>query len=155
MEVTSSLQEPDLDLILHGLGDPLKTAESIVFYLRSRFSHIRIIVLHLAMSATTMIACAADEIVMGKHSFLGPTDPQFLLATPLGMRSVAAQSVLDQFDKAQRECSDPTRLSIWLPILRQYGPDLLVQCEEALKMSKELVRQWLKSYMFKDSFDGE
>jgi ClpP class serine protease len=29
----------------------------------------------MAMSAATMIACAADVIVMGKHSFLGPIDP--------------------------------------------------------------------------------
>ena len=155
MEVTSSLQGPELDLILHSPGGSPEATEAIVSYLRSRFSHIRIIVPQLAMSAATMIACAADEIVMGKHSFLGPTDPQLLLATPLGVRSVPAQSVLDQFDKAQRESSDSAKLSTWLPMLSQYGPDLLVQCESALKMSKELVQQWLKSYMFKDSPKGE
>lgn len=155
MEVTSSLRGPDLDLILHSPGGLAEAAEAIVFYLRSRFSHIRVIVPQLAMSAATMIVCAADEIVMGKHSFLGPTDPQLLLATPLGMRSVAAQSVLDQFDKAQRESSDPEKLSTWLPMLSQYGPDLLVQCEVALEMSEELVQQWLESYMFKNSSNGK
>ena len=40
-------------------------------------------------------------------------------------------------------------------MLSQYGPDLLVQCESALKMSKELVTTWLRTWMFKDMDDGE
>lgn len=149
MEVTSGLSG-DLDLILHSPGGSPEAAEAIVSYLRSRFSHIRVIVPHLAMSAATMISCAADEIVLGKHSFLGPTDPQILLVTPLGARFAPAQAILDQFDRAKKECSDPAKLSAWLPMLNQYGPDLLVQCEEALKLSKELVRTWLKTYMFQN-----
>ena len=155
MEVTAKLRGPNLDLVMHSPGGALEAAEAIVSYLRSRFSHIRVIVPQLAMSAATMIACAADEIVMGKHSFLGPTDPQFPLATPLGTRLVPAQSVLDQFDKAQRECADPAKLAAWMPILGQYGPDLLVRCEKALEMSKELVSQWLQNYMFRNVPDRQ
>jgi hypothetical protein len=33
-------------------------------------------------------------------------------------------------------------------MLNQYGPDLLVQCENALAMSRALVRTGLSSYMF-------
>ena len=153
MEVSYGLGGGELDLILHSPGGSPEAAEAIVSYLRQRFSHIRVIVPQLAMSAATMIACAADEIVLGKHSFLGPTDPQILLQTSLGMRAVPAQTVLDQFDRAQRECSDPAKLSAWLPMLGQYGPDLLVQCESALAMSKELVKTWLETYMFKGDPD--
>ena len=153
MEVSQGLESNHLDLILHSPGGSPEAAEAIVSYLRSRFSHIRVIVPQLAMSAATMIACAADEIVLGKHSFLGPTDPQLLLQTSLGIRAVPAQAVLDQFDRAQRECTDPAKLSAWLPMLSQYGPDLLVQCESALGMSRELVTTWLKTYMFKDKDD--
>lgn len=148
MEVTAGLQGTDLDLILHSPGGSPEAAEGIVSYLRSRFSNIRVLVPQLAMSAATMISCACDEIVMGKHSFLGPIDPQLLVSTPLGLRSVPAQAVLDQFDKAQRECEDPTKLSAWLPMLSQYGPDLLIQCETALNLSRELVATWLEAYMF-------
>ena len=155
MEVTAGMSGGDLDLILHSPGGSVEAAESMVSYLRSRFSHIRVIIPHLAMSAATMVACAADEIVMGKHSFLGPTDPQFALSTPLGLRSVPAQAVLNQFDKAQRECSDPTKLSAWLPMLTQYGPDLLERSEMALKLSKTLVKQWLQIYMFKGVDNSE
>ncbi len=150
MEVSQGLQGSQLDLILHSPGGSVEAAEAIVSYLRSRFRHIRVIVPQLAMSAATMISCAADEIIMGKHSFLGPTDPQLTLSTSLGIRSVPAQAILDQFDRAQRECSDPAKLSAWLPMLSQFGPDLLVRCESALAMSKELVQQWLQQYMFKN-----
>ena len=154
MEVTAGLSGSTLDLILHSPGGSLEAAEAMVSYLRTRFAHIRVIVPQLAMSAATMISCAADEIVLGKHSSLGPTDPQILLDTPLGVRSVPAQAVLDQFDKAKQECADPANLSAWLPMLNQYGPDLLVRCETALNLSKELVRTWLQTYMFKNSTDS-
>lgn len=153
MEVSHGLNNDKLDLILHSPGGSLEAAEAIVSYLRCRFSDIRVIVPQLAMSAATMIACAANKIVLGKHSFLSPTDPQIVLSTPLGVRSVPAQAILDQFDQARRECADPKKMSVWLSILSQYGPDLLVQCESALALSKELVKTWLKSYMFKEEKD--
>ena len=153
MEVSQGLTGDRLDLIMHSPGGSPEAAEAIVSYLRQRFSHIRLIVPQLAMSAATMIACAADEIILGKHSFLGPTDPQILLPTPSGVRQVPAQAVLDQFDRAQAECADPAKLSAWIPMLGLYGPDLLVQCESALDMSKEVVKSWLKMYMFKDVSD--
>lgn len=155
MEVSQGLAGDQLDLILHSPGGSPEAAEAIVSYLRQRFTHIRVIVPQLAMSAATMISCAANEIVLGKHSFLGPTDPQLLLQTSLGIRAVPAQAVLDQFDRATRECADPAKLSAWLPMLGQYGPDLLVQCELALAMSKELVKTWLESYMFEGLDDCE
>ena len=67
------IAESSLDLILHSPGGSPEAAEAIVGYLRARFRHIRVLVPQLAMSAATMIACACNEIVMGKHSFLGPT----------------------------------------------------------------------------------
>ena len=150
MEVNAGLEGENLDLILHSPGGSAETAEAIVSYLRSRFSHIRVIVPNLAMSAATMIACAADEIMLGKHSFLGPTDPQISISTALGNRYAPAQAILDQFDKAQRECVDPDKIPAWIPMLNQYGPDLLVLCETELDLSRELVTDWLKAYMFKD-----
>ena len=118
MEVSYGLESDGLDLILHSPGGSPEAAEAIV-YLRSRFTNIPVIVPQLAMSAATMIACAANEIVLGKHSSLGPTDPQILIPTSLGIRAVPAQAVLDQFDRAQRECADPAKLSAWLPMLSQ------------------------------------
>lgn len=152
MEVMHGLSGNKLDLIIHSPGGRAEATEAIVKYLRSKFSDIRIIVPHEAMSAATMLACAGDRIVMGSHSFLGPIDPQFLLATSLGVQSVPAQAILDQFDRAKREClENRNNLAVWVPSLQQYGPALLQQCENAMTLSKKLVTEWLSAWMFKKS----
>ncbi len=155
MEVTAKFDGTDIDLILHSPGGSVNAAEAIVSYLRSHYSYIRVLVPLYASSAAAMIACAADEIVMGNHSFLGPTDPQLSLSTPLGFRPVAAQEILEQFSMAVDECSDPSRLSAWLPMLSQFGPDLIVNSQNALKLSKSLVKRWLRDYMFKGDTNSD
>ena len=150
MEVIYGLTGSKLDLILHTPGGSLEVAEAFVIYLRSKFQNIRIIVPSMAMSAGTMVACSGNVILLGKHSFLGPTDPQLPMRTATGLRMVPAQSILDQFDRAQRECKDPSKLSSWLPMLNQYGPDLIVQSEKALEISQELVESWLSKYMLQN-----
>jgi hypothetical protein len=154
MEVIHGLKGPSLDLIMHSPGGSPGAAEALVSYLRSKFDNIRVVVPHMAMSAATMISCAADEIVMGKHSFLGPTDPQLMLPTGEGIRAVPAQAILEEFEQAIEECQDPKRIGAWLPKLSQYGPGLLVQCKNACELSALLVEQWLKTYMFKGEADG-
>jgi hypothetical protein len=140
----------ELDLILHSPGGSPEAAESVVCYLRGIFTNIRVIVPHLAMSAATMIACAANRVVMGQHSFLGPTDPQLLLNTPLGPRAVPAQAIIEQFQRAKTDCRDVNLLRAWAPMLPQYGPDLLVTCENASKLTRSLVFEWLRTYMLAD-----
>lgn len=151
MEAVHGLEGPNLDLILHSPGGSPGAAEAVVSYLRSKFDHIRVIVPHMAMSAATMIACAADEIIMGKHSFLGPIDPQMVLNTSLGQRMVPAQAIIQQFELAKDQCKDPTLVRAWLPMLSQFGPDLLVSCQNASDLAEELVREWLAAYMFRES----
>ena len=145
MEVSKGLKGPALDLILHSPGGSAEAAASMVHYLRSRFDDIRVFVPLAAMSAATMWALAANQIVMGKHSQLGPIDPQ--LVTPQG--NIPARAILDQFDRAKKECADnPALLGAWLPILQQYGPALIEQCENAEKLARRLVTEWLETYMF-------
>jgi hypothetical protein len=154
METVSNVSERELDLILHSPGGSAEAAESIVEYLRTRFDHIRVIVPIAAMSAATMVALGADEIVMGAHSQLGPIDPQFTVFTPEGPRSAPAQAIKDQFDSAKEECkTDPGAISAWLPILRSYGPGLIAQCDHQRALAEELVARWLEKYML--SGDGD
>ncbi|HZP17606.1 MAG TPA: hypothetical protein VFB00_06560 [Terriglobales bacterium] len=153
METVYGLPNDRLDLMVHSPGGSAEAAEALVTYLRQQFRDIRAIVPHAAMSAATMICCGCDRILMGKHSFLGPIDPQFFLNTPLGLQSVPAQAILDQFAQAKEECKDSANLAAWLPMLGQFGPGLLVQCKNALDLSKGVVERWLEQYMF--SGDGD
>ena len=155
MEVIHGLSGPNLDLILHSPGGSLEAAEALVTYLRSKFSHIRIIVPQMAMSAATLIACAGDLLVLGKHSFLGPIDPQIIINTPLGQRMVPAQAIIEQFEQAKKECRDAATLGAWMPLLSQYGPDLLVSCEHVSRLSRELAEQWLRQYLLKKDRNGK
>ena len=155
MEVSHGLGNTNLDLILHSPGGSIGATESLVSYLRSRFQKIRVIVPNLAMSAATMIACAADQIILGKHSFLGPTDSQVPIATQQGMKLVPAQAILDEFDRAKLECKDRKVCHAWMPILDKYHPGLLQELRQVQELSAELVKNWLASYMFDGNSDNE
>lgn len=148
MEVVHGLKGKSLDLIIHSPGGSLEAAEAFVTYLRTKFRDIRVIIPQAAMSAATMISCSANTIMMGKHSSIGPIDPQLVLQTQLGRQMVPAQAIIDQFNLAKKESQDPKKLGAWMPILGQYGPALLVQCDNALKLSQQLVESWLFQYMF-------
>jgi hypothetical protein len=156
MEVIFGLSGPNVDLIIHSPGGSAEATEAIVKYLRSKFHHIRAIIPYGAMSAATMLACAADVIVMGKHSYIGPIDPQVIVYTRLGIRGVPAQAIIEQFERAKKECNEnPKNLGVWLPIIEQYGPALIVECEHAIELSKSLVLEWLNNYMFSNDKNGE
>lgn len=145
MEVCRGLRGPALDIILHSPGGSAEATASIVRYLRRKFSDIRVFVPLAAMSAATMWCLSANEIVMGKHSQLGPIDPQ--LVTNQGQ--LPARAIIEQFERAKQECArDPSVFGAWLPILQQYGPALLEQCEKAEELARRLVQEWLQTYMF-------
>jgi len=146
MEVFRDLPGPNLDLVLHSPGGQAEATERLVRYMRSKFDHVRVFVPIAAMSAATMWAMAADEIVMGKHSQLGPIDPQITLPTGL---TIPAGALLQQFREASDECTrEPARVTAWLPTLQQYPPGLLNICENAAKLSETLVAEFLEKYMF-------
>src|SRR5947209_9540803 len=113
MEVCQGLEGPSLDILLHSPGGSAEATASIVTYLRQKFSDIRIFVPLAAMSAATMWALAANEIYMGKHSQLGPIDPQVI--TPRGV--APARAVIEQFTSAKDEIAvNPATLGAWAPI---------------------------------------
>jgi serine dehydrogenase proteinase len=157
MEAINGIPRGPLDLILHSPGGDGNAAEGIMRYLRdSGFGPIRAIIPLAAMSAATMMALCCDEILMGRHSNLGPIDPQFTINTPEGPRTAPAQAILDQFDRAQTECGqDQTKLAAWLPILRYYGPGLLPQCVTAQKAAEDMVVAGMHEHMFSDLEEPE
>lgn len=148
METVHGLKSRELDLILHSPGGSPEAAEAIVLYLREKFDDIRVIIPYAAMSAATMISCAANRIVMGRQSYLGPIDPQIFIQTKFGVRMVPAQNIVDEFENAETLSeTNPNRLGAWLPILDQYSPGLVTQCKRARALSENLVKNWLSRYM--------
>ena len=138
-----------LDLILHTPGGDIAATESIVQYLRSMFgSDIRAIVPQLAMSAGTMIALATKQVVMGKHSSLGPIDPQ--------IAGMAAHGIVEEFERARADIAqDPSTIPLWQPIIAKYSPSLVGECEKAIKWADSMVERWLEIGMFDGDPDAK
>ena len=65
-----------IDLVLHTPGGLVLAAEQIAYALKGHKAKVTVFIPHYAMSGGTLIALAADEIVMDRHAVLGPVDPQ-------------------------------------------------------------------------------
>lgn len=126
-----------LDLILHTPGGDIAATESLVDYLYSMFGKdIRVIVPQISMSAGTMIAFASKEIMLGKHSNLGPIDPQ--------MGGLACQAILNEFEQAKEDIrNNPHSAALWQVIIGKYHPTLLGACKQAIEWSEKMVYNWL------------
>ena len=65
-----------IDLVLHTPGGLVLASEQIAYALKSHPAKVTVIVPHYAMSGGTLLALAADEILMDAAAVLGPVDPQ-------------------------------------------------------------------------------
>lgn len=65
-----------LDLILESHGGSIDTAYAIASLCRARFKSFRVLVPFMAKSAATLLALAADELLVTCSTQLGPVDPQ-------------------------------------------------------------------------------
>jgi ClpP class serine protease len=65
-----------VDMILHTPGGLVLAAEQIASALAGHKGPVTVYVPHYAMSGGTLIALAADHIVMAPSAVLGPVDPQ-------------------------------------------------------------------------------
>jgi ClpP class serine protease len=65
-----------IDLILHTPGGLVLAAEQIATALADHKGPVTVYVPHYAMSGGTLVALAADQIVMAPSAVLGPVDPQ-------------------------------------------------------------------------------
>src|SRR5207237_4413157 len=65
-----------IDIVLHTPGGLVLAASQIARALADHDGRVVAVVPHYAMSGGTLIALAADEIVIDRHAALGPVDPQ-------------------------------------------------------------------------------
>jgi ClpP class serine protease len=92
--------EQPIDLILHTPGGLVLAAEQIAKALAEHKGKVTVFVPHYAMSGGTLIAMAAQEIVMDRNAVLGPVDPQ--------IGDFAAASILKAVEIKKDRASDET-----------------------------------------------
>ncbi len=156
-DLTRTVPGRKLDVLLHSPGGLAEAAERIVALLRARFDDIRFAVLHTCYSAGTMLATSGDALVLDDTSTLGPIDPQIVYRDPQTGQSISipTQTILDGFENAKQAIKqDSDALGVYLPLLNKLDLHLFEICKNAEKLSKSLVEQWLRDYMYRGDADA-
>lgn len=97
--------EMPIDLLLHTPGGLVLASDQIAYALKRHDGRVTVIVPHYAMSGGTLVALAADEILMDPDAVLGPVDPQ-LGSLPRG--SWPAASILKALEQDNPNRDDET-----------------------------------------------
>src|SRR5882757_4872075 len=91
-------EEVPLDIVLHTPGGIVLAALQIARAIHEHKAKVTVFVPHYAMSGGTLIALAADEIVMSKHAVLGPIDPQIGQSPAASLIRVVEQKPISEID---------------------------------------------------------
>lgn len=125
--------ETPIDIVLHTPGGLVLAAEQVAEALKKHPSKVTVFVPHYAMSGGTMLALAADEIVLDPNAVLGPVDPQ--------IGEFPAASILRAVHQPNPNRDDRTLI-------------LADIAEKALRQVKETVRDLIGDRMPADAADG-
>ena len=123
-------KDQPIDFILHTPGGLVLAATQIAKAIKDHPAKTTVIVPHYAMSGGTLIALAADKIVMDPHAVLGPVDPQLM--------NFPAPSILRAVNKKEPKDIDDQTLIM---------ADI---AEKAINQVREFVFELLKDKMDED-----
>lgn len=105
-------QSVPLDLVLHTPGGLVLAAEQIAEALLKHPARVTVFVPHYAMSGGTLIALAADEIVMDQNAVLGPVDPQLGQYPAASILKVLDQKPIAEIDDQTLIMADVARKAL-------------------------------------------
>ncbi len=101
-----------IDLIVHTPGGLVLASEQIAYALCKHPAKVTVIVPHYAMSGGTMIALAADEILMDENAVLGPVDPQIGQHPAASILKVLEQKDINEIDDQTLILADISKKAI-------------------------------------------
>jgi ClpP class serine protease len=151
-EVLRAIQMTDadvpLDLVLHTPGGLVLAALQIAKAVREHKAKVTVFVPHYAMSGGTLIALAADEIVMCDHSVLGPIDPQLGDSPAASLIKVVEEKPIAKIDDHTLIMADVGRKAITQ--VKQAASELLTRRlpeEQATALAEKLATGiWTHDY---------
>lgn len=118
------LTAPDvpIDLIIHTPGGLVLAASQIAHALKKHPGKVTVFVPHYAMSGGTLVALAADDIVMDENAVLGPVDPQLgqepaasiLRVLELKDKNEIDDATLIHADMAEKSLRQVRQCVIWI-----------------------------------------
>ncbi|HHJ63557.1 MAG TPA: hypothetical protein ENJ61_01480 [Aquifex aeolicus] len=129
-----------IDFIIHTPGGLALAATQIANALAKHKAPVRVIVPHYAMSGGTLIALAADEIIMDENAVLGPVDPQIGQMPAASILKVLEQKEAKDIDDQTLILADVSRKAI--DQMREYIKKLLtskgMEAQKAERIAEEL-----------------
>jgi ClpP class serine protease len=151
-EILRAIQMTDadvpVDLVLHTPGGLVLAALQIAKAVREHKAKVTVFVPHYAMSGGTLIALAADEIVMSNHSVLGPIDPQLGESPAASLIKVVDEKPIAKVDDHTLIMADVGRKAI--AQVRQSAGELLnrrLAAEQASALAEKLTTgTWTHDY---------
>lgn len=105
-------EDVPLDIVLQTPGGLVLAALQIARAIQAHKGRVTVFVPHYAMSGGTLIALAADEIVMCRHSVLGPIDPQLGQFPAASFIQVVGQKPISEVDDQTLIMADIGRKAI-------------------------------------------
>src|ERR1700675_2659070 len=140
--------EIPLDLVLHTPGGLVLAATQIARAVLKRKGKVTVFLPHYAMSGGTLLALAADEIVMCEHAVLGPVDPQLGEYPAASILKAAHQKPIAEVDDKTLILADQAEKAI--AQMRREVEELLADnypAEQATDMAKLLTSgTWTHDY---------
>lgn len=172
--VQSKKEDSHLHLILHTFGGDPYTAAKIVNILRHRFAKITVVVPYCAMSAGTLIALGADEIVLAETGQIGPLDMQVShpetekrisaldytdsISYILGQTKEATSLLLKELYESSNsrvkmkdamEIASSSAVELFKPLLEKIDPVQLNKSARILTVAKKYGQEFLQQYSIK------
>lgn len=139
--------EMPIDLVLHTPGGLVLAAEQIACALKRHKGKVAVFVPHYAMSGGTLVAMAADEIVMDPNAVLGPVDPQVGYFPAVSILKALEQPNPNRDDQTliygdvARKAIDQVYNAVYSLLLEKHGPE---KAKELAKMLSE--GRWTHDY---------
>ena len=137
-----NVEEP-LDLMLTSLGGDGETAFRMASMCHAEREDFRIVVADMAASAATLLALAAERIVMSDTSALGPIDPQVLM--PQRGQYIAAKDIVAIVDDLNQKTMDnPQAFELYASLLADIDAVVYQTAIAAMRRTEELVPELLR-----------
>ncbi|HWP48636.1 MAG TPA: hypothetical protein VNM22_15885 [Candidatus Limnocylindrales bacterium] len=125
-----------IDLILHTPGGLVLASEQIAHALCRHKGKVTVMVPHYAMSGGTLIALAADEILMDENAVLGPLDPQLGEYPAASLLAVIEQKPLPELEDKTLILADVAKKA--MKQVRRTVKEILVSNQMEEKKAEDL-----------------
>jgi len=136
-----------IDFYIETPGGSGEAAEEIAKFLRKQFDEVNFVIAGEAKSAGTILVLSGDNIYMTETGSLGPIDAQ----VKIGRSVVSAHDYKAWVDEKKEEAAKNGNLNPFDAIMvAQISPGELYGVINSLEFAKDLVKEWLEKYKFKN-----